>query len=295
MKTTLTLSTLLAATALCAQPTLQYADVPTSNLLLTVYTLTDPGNVQDPSAGANQTWDFSSATFAPSGTAVLGPSTGTPYAATYPTANWAWSITPTAGMADYLYMVLSATGMENVATNVPTDPNVYTDHQRIMQFPLAFGASFSDTYASPDHTGSQTWTYEGHGTLITPIGTFSDQVILVSTDDDLVIWNASPLYPRVVANSGGVMLFGPSTTGIAENINMALTVFPVPATTALNITGIIAAAQWSVVDLQGRTLLTGRTTDPTRTQVDIATLAEGDYLLNVVDATGRRSVRFQKM
>lgn len=295
MRTSATLFTILAAAALSAQPTLEFSDVPTGNTTLTVYQLTDPGNIVEPSTGANQTWDFSSGTFAAAGNAVMGPSAGTPFAANYPAANWAWTITPTVGAADYLYMVLNNSGMENVAAHVPADPNVYTDFQRIMQFPMAFGASFVDAFTSPDHTGTDTWTYAGHGTLITPIGTFTDQVMMVGSDDDVVLWNASPLYPRVIANEDGVMLFGPSSTGVAERIAPALAVFPVPASTALNITGITATAQWSVVDLQGRTLLTGRTTDPTRTQVDIAALAEGDYLFTVVDAAGRRSIRFQKM
>ena len=294
MKTTATLFTLLAATGLCAQPTLQYADVPTGNFALSVYAMTDPGTAQEPTAGTGQTWDFSSATFTLAGTAVLGPSTGTPYAASYPSANWAWAITPIVGDADYLYMDLSASGMDNVATHVPSAPNVYTDHQRIMQFPMAYGASFQDTYASPDHTGAQTWSYAGHGTLITSIGTFTDQVMMTSTDDDMVIWNASPLYPRVIANSSGVTLFGPSATGVAENSTGPLAVFPVPATTVLAITGITAAAQWSVVDLQGRTLLTGRTNGPANMQLDVAALAEGNYVLTVLGDAGRRSVRFQK-
>jgi hypothetical protein len=294
MKPTTTLIALLASTALLAQPTLEFSDVPTGNTSLSVYQLTDPGNIVEPSTGANQTWDFSSGTFAAAGNAVMGPSAGTPYAASYPAANWTWAITPTVGAADYLYLVLNSSGMENVASHVPTAPNVYTNYQRIMQFPIAFGASFVDAFTSPDHSGTDTWTYAGHGTLITPIGTFTDQVMMVGSDDDIVIWNASPLYPRVIANEDGVTLFGPGSTGVAENGRMALGVFPVPASTTLTITGTTTTAQWSIVDLQGRTLLAGRTTDMTRVQVDIAELAEGEYLLTVLDAAGRRTIRFQK-
>jgi hypothetical protein len=295
MKNTSTLIAILASATLLAQPTLQYDEVPTGNITLSVHTLSDPGNAQQPSAGANQTWDFSSATFAPSGTAVLGPSAGTPFAASYPEANWSWAITPTGGSVDHLYLALGASGMENVATHVPAAPNVYTDHQRIMQFPMAFNTSFFDAFTSSDHTGADTWTYAGHGTLITPIGSFSDQAMMVSSDGDLVIWNISPMYPRVIADGNSVMLFGPGTTGVAEERAAALAVFPVPASTTLNITGITATAVWSVTDTQGRTLLTGNASDLSGSPLDIAPLAQGEYLLFVLDGNGRRSVRFQKM
>lgn len=294
MKQIITLSSFLSVASLFAQPTIQYSDVSTGATTLSVYAMTDPGTASEPSTGANQTWDFSSMQFAMAGTAVLGSSVGTPYAASYPSANWTWVISPLVGPADYLYLVLSASGMDNVATHVPSAPNVYTDHQRIMQFPFAYGTSFTDTYASPDHTGSQTWSYEGQGTLVTSLGTFTNQLKLKSTDGDMVIWNASPLYPRVIANSSSVMLFGPSTTGVAETAASPLSVFPVPAKTSLNIMGISGAAQWSIMDLQGRVILGGGSFTGPQAMVDITTLAQGEYLLSVQEAAGRRMVRFQK-
>ena len=294
MKQITTLTCMLGVAGLVAQPTIQFSDVPTGATTLSVYSMTDPGTVQEPSTGANQTWDFSSAQFALAGTAVLGTAVGTPYASAYPTANWTWVISPTVGAADYLYLASDASGMENVATHVPSAPNVYSDHQKIMQFPFAFGTSFTDAFASPDHTGTDTWTYEGHGTLITSEGTFTNQLKLKSSDDDMVIWNASPLYPRVIANSSGVTLFGPSTTGVAETEASHLSVFPIPATTSLNILGINGTAQWSIMDLQGRMILSGRTLAGQEAPLDITPLVTGEYLLSVQEATGRRVVRFQK-
>ncbi len=294
MKQIITFSSILSIASLFAQPTIQFSDVSTGVTTLSVYSMTDPGTADEPSNGANQTWDLSSVQFAATGTAALGTASGTPYAASYPAANWAWVNSPTVGPADYLYMVLSASGMENVATHVPAAPNEYTDYQKIMQFPFAFGSSFTDTYASPDHTGSDTWTYEGHGTLITSIGTFTDQLKLKSSDDDVVIWNASPLYPRVIASSSGVMLFGPLTTGVADAGASPLVVFPVPAGTFLTILGICGTAQWKVMDLQGRVILNGGSFTGPQATVDIASLAQGEYLMSVQEVAGRRMVRFQK-
>lgn len=294
MKHIITLSSILSVASLFAQPTIQYSDVSTGVTTLSVYSMTDPGTAVEPSTGANQTWDFSSMQFVLAGTAVLGPSTGTPYAASYPDANWIWSTIPTVGAADYMYMAMSASGLENVASHVPSDPNVYSDFQKIMQFPFAFGTSFTDAYVSPDHTGTETWSYEGHGTLITSMGTFTNQLKLKSSDGSLVIWNASPLYPRVIGSSSNVMLFGPLTTGVAEAGAPVLSVFPVPANTSLNITGISGTAQWNIMDLQGRVILSGASITGPQTAVDIAPLAQGEYLLSVQEVAGRRVVRFQK-
>lgn len=275
MKQIITLASLFSVASLLAQPTIQYADVSTGVTTLSVYTLTDPGTASEPGPGANQTWDLGSVQLAMTGTATLGTSTGTPYAATYPSANWTWVISPSGGSVDYMYLVLSTSGMENVATHVPAAPNVYTDYQKIMQFPLAFGNAFTDAYASPGHTGTDTWTYDGHGTLITPIGTFADQLKLTSSDDDVVIWNASPLYPRIIANSDGIMLFGPSTVGVSEAEASPLTVFPVPANTSLNVMGISGTARWSIMDLQGRAILGGGSFKGPQATVDITALAQG--------------------
>ena len=51
--------------------------------------------------------------------------------------------------------------METVASRVPSAPNAYTECDRFLQFPLAFGGSYTNNYASPDNTATQTWTYEG--------------------------------------------------------------------------------------------------------------------------------------
>src|SRR5690606_11020653 len=127
-----------------AQTSLQYANWPVSGQSLTMYMLTDPGNAQAPTPGVGQTWDYSSVTFAQAGVAAIAPAAGTPYAASYPTANYVYMVVPTGQPAAYNYMLVNSTSVQNVATDVPADANVYSDYNQILQFPIQFGGSYTD-------------------------------------------------------------------------------------------------------------------------------------------------------
>ena len=296
MKQTFTLAGLVLVLSTTAQPTLQFSNWPTGALGFTAHILVDPGSVvSEPSDGADQTWDFSSATFAPMGTAELRPAAGTPFATTYPAANWAFINTPTGMTPNHVYMQVSATGVEDVATNVPDASNPYTDYERILAFPTTLGGNWTDTYASIDHTGTQTWTYGGHGTLITALGSFSNQLKTKNADGDIVFWNAAPLFPRLIANSSGVFLHELAPVSIGEaTAPVALIISPNPVADVLNVSGIGQASQWSITDMLGRTLLstTGRSTS--LQGIDVSALAVGNYLFVVGDAATTRTVHFIK-
>jgi hypothetical protein len=280
-----------------AQTSLEYANWPVAGQSLTMYVLTDPGSAQAPTPGINQTWDYSSVTFAQAGTAAIAPAAGTPYAASFPEANYVYSVTPTGMATGYNYMLVNSTSVQNVATDVPADPNVYTDYNQILQFPIQFGGSFTDSYASPDNTGSSTWLAAGDGTLITSFGTFTDVVLLYDqANDDLVFWNSSPIFPRLISNSSGVTMFMPGTVGMEENgMGMAQPiVFPNPASSALQVVGSEAHSTWRIVDLQGREMLQGSWTDAGGRTIDIQTLANGQYVLISIGEHTSTAARFVK-
>ena len=296
MKHLFTLATALAALSAAAQPSFQYGNFPTTSLSFTAYTITDPGATQEPTDGANQTWDFSTAQFAQAGTIEIRPAAGTPYAATYPAANWDFITNATGQPSDHGYMLVSTSGIENVASHVPSAPNAYTDFQRVLAFPLSYGGSYTDSYASSENSGTDTWTYSGYGTLITDLGTFTNQIKMVSSDDDLVIWNASPLFPRVIVDNDGATMLVEGTSGIHDAAApAALRAMPNPATNTLQLEGMDGAAfTWSILDAQGRLLLNGGNAAASTSAIDVSALATGSYLLVALDGKARRTVRFSK-
>ncbi len=275
-----------------AQPTLQQSMVDPNGLQLDMYLVTSPGSATEPSDGANQTWDLSTVSLQPIGTLDFTASTGTPYAANYPGANWVWAQTVTGMGTEYTYLNIGPNGIAIHATGVPGDVNDYTDPKLILTFPMAFGQNVSDNYVDIDGPASVTWSYTGHGTAITPLGTINDLAKLVSTENDLLLWNTAPLYPMVIDDGSNVLVFAPGNVGLEERGALPVQVYPNPCTEALYVEAL--AADWRIIDLQGRTVRAGRFSGPALQRIELAGMASGSYLL-VLDQGGRhRSVRFSK-
>ena len=136
---------------------------------------------------------------------------------------------------DHTYLNISSTSMEVVATNVPSDANTYTDPKRVLQFPMTFGQSFTDAYANVDGPASVTWSYTGHGTALSPLGTFTDLAKVVSTENDMVLWNTTPLHPLVIDDGTDVLVFVPANVGIGDHNAPAVQVYPSPCMDQLHV------------------------------------------------------------
>ena len=299
MRTTPTLTALLIATALNlpaeqanAQVSIDFSDLSATGVLLNMYILTSPGTATEPSDGIDQTWDLSSVSLQPLGTLNFTAASNTPFAASFPTANWAWAQTVTGLGTDHTYLNIAATSLEVVATKVPSDPNPYTDPKKVLQFPMTFGQSFSDAYTDVDGPANVTWSYTGHGTAISPLGTFSDLAKLVSTEDDLVLWNTAPLHPLVIDDGSDVLVFVPANVGITDRHLPAVQVYPSPCTDRLYVNA--STADWRITDLQGRTVKTGRFTSTSLQHVNVTDLSTGIHVLELNEAGARRTVRFSK-
>jgi hypothetical protein len=290
---TLTLSAFCLATTAHAQVTLDYGLLDQDGMQLTMYLVTDPGSATVPSDGTDQTWDLSTVTLQPIGTLDFISATGTPFASNYPGANWVWLQTVTGVGGEYMYLDIDQNGIAVHATGVPLNTNDYIDPKLVMVFPMNYGQSFTDNYTDQDGPASVTWSYTGHGTAITPVGSYTNTVKLVSTEDDIVLWNTSPLHPLVIDDGTDVLAFGPSTTGMADLAGITAKVYPNPCENLLFV-DVSGAAPWRIVDLQGRTLRTGNFNGMGTQVIDIADLATGSYLLVLDEARAQRSVRFSR-
>ena len=152
-----------------------------------------PGN-----AGANQTWDFSSAVIEDTATTNVVATASTPYASTFSGSDYAM----TGATASYLYFThTSANLITNGAAGdlLETGEIIeapFSDALVLHVFPRTYGSYFNDTYAFQaeadgaafnvyrirvTHTGHVYDTTDGYGTLITPTGTY-DALRVKSTD-----------------------------------------------------------------------------------------------------------------
>ena len=158
-----------------AQVTITESMLPIGTFTDRLYAVSNPSSAALPSDGSNQTWDLSALSLQEIGTFTHGPASGTPHAASYPTANLAWNMDMGLG-SNYTYFHATPSGMAVVATDVPTDPEVYSNPMQVMAFPLAFNGTFTDTWMDTDDTDTVTWVYRGHGTAMPPMGTFPNAV-----------------------------------------------------------------------------------------------------------------------
>jgi hypothetical protein len=292
-----TLSLALCTTAALAQPTLQIADFPAA-INLDWYLLTDPGSITEPSNGTDQTWDFTSATWALAGTVGLAPAAGTPYAAQYPAANYVFIATPTGQASVYSYLLVGPDGFEVICGDAPLNTEVYTNYKTVLQTPLAYGNAFTDNNDGTQGPGSETWTYTGAGTLLTDLGDFTNTVKTVRTADGRVgLWNSAPLFPRITVNGPSVNLYTDASTSIGErgSSNIALIVHPTSATSEITIEAVDAGARWTILDALGRVMRSGSFSTQGVQRLNIAEFATGPYVVNVTDASGTHSARFQKL
>ncbi len=293
MKPTTTFAALILATTLNAQVSIDFSDLSASGVSLDMYIVTAPGTATEPTDGINQTWDLTSVTLQPLGTLNFTAASNTPFAASYPNANWAWAQTVTGLGTDHTYLNISTTGMEVIATDVPSDANTYTDPKQVLQFPMTFGQSFTDAYADVDGPASVTWSYTGHGTALSPLGTFTDLAKVVSTEDDLLLWNTTPLHPLVIDDGTNVLVFVLANVGIGDHNAPAVQVYPSPCTDQLYVNAA-GTADWRILDLQGRNVQAGRFTSTTLQHIDVSALTTGSYVLLLDENGAQRTLRFSK-
>lgn len=295
MYRSLTPCTLLVAALVSAQPVILNGD----NLPQPGFTVArSEGNTslgQGP-AGANQTWDFSTAFLVANGQPyiVLEPGTSE-FASEWPTANYVATYSD-AGNDRYFYCNVLADRLEAVADNI-SNLSSYTiynaDRRTILKFPFAFGESVTDTFVPPDgSTLSTTLTYDGYGTLITPNNTFPQvariQVLAPNGNPSYQWWTLDPLLPVLTYSFGYVVQWADPGTGINDRVGSAAAqVFPNPFTQQTSIlvdaTTVNNGARFTLSNAVGQVLYSTTLTSTT-TVLERGSLASGLYLYHVHSA-----------
>jgi hypothetical protein len=196
------ISTLLATAGLAslamAQPTINQASFPAFGTTITSREVDGTGINPGP-AGANQTWNFTA--FPDTGDPVtltyVNPST-TPFAAQFPTANYAFQgqVQESPGSTTYGYYKLDNSSFELLgsATSASGYDLVINFSNPLTQitFPASLGSSNSDTYESVANSsfpgniftsnGTYSYTIDAYGTLTSSSGTYNNVVRLKSRD-----------------------------------------------------------------------------------------------------------------
>lgn len=166
---------------LSGQPTLNSSGItPAVGETYAMKLFTATANQQGPS-GANQTWNFSTLTASNTYHGSIANPASTPFSSTYPSATVCNTI---ATISNYEYFTITSSEMNRIGTARTFGPVtvVLSNPTKLLQFPLTYNNTFSDSYngsiTGPGYSGTRTGnlsaTADAYGTLITPAGTYSN-------------------------------------------------------------------------------------------------------------------------
>jgi len=175
MQRTLLFTTVLFCSSLAAQPVLTATELqpPVGTILTQFVTSYIPAGP----ATSGFTYDASSITLGNSSTSQLVAPSGTPYAASFPTANLSSAAITNPNL--YVYQQYSATEVLSLGFQGTTTSAIYSNPEKVFTVPMAYNATFTDAFAGNGsnqgqsfvRTGTVTGSYNGHGTIILPYGT----------------------------------------------------------------------------------------------------------------------------
>jgi hypothetical protein len=238
-------------------------------------------------AGANQTWNYSSAVVSNVGTYNVINCSSTPCASSFPLANWCFSIPG----PKYKYFNSSSSILEQSGNDIPANCNggaTFSNPRMIMIFPFNYTNSSTDPWVSSTSSGTITLTYDGYGILITPFGTYNNVVRVTNTDvsgTSTVWFNASPIYQIMTIDAGNnTIILSNETLGIDETvISNAVALFPNPSNGIFSFTKAISLpnAEVEIYNLCGERIYSNKFISDKMT-VDLSKKAKGVYFYKIL-------------
>ena len=230
-------ATCLLSGSMAAQPTLQMNVLPNIGDVVTFHEA-DTTNISEGNAGANQTWNFSGLQPASGVPAVeyyyLAPAS-TPYASSFPTANYAVKIDADTAIYGYAKRETNQYSLLGIKNQYIEQQYPNPDIQ--LKTPLALNGNFLDDFTNYTDAGtgiifygkgSRKVTYDAYGTLTTPAGTFQNAMRIksISTQTDSASFFGSQIinhteittYDWFAANKPGALVSVYYTHTITETI-----------------------------------------------------------------------------
>lgn len=241
------------------------------------------------SAGASQTWDFSSLSFTSLGNIdVITPSTS-PIGSSFPTANYALSLS---GAGSYSFFKVSSTKMEVLAWTIstPGTGNDYSANPRTtLKFPFHYTDTETDTWQKVGgSTENVTLTYDGYGTLKTPTKTYSN-VVRVKEDYgsgavDYQWYILNPLMAIAIFdhNNNRLYHFGATPTNISENEmeSVHVDVYPNPSSDVIKVRSKDLISNLEIYSVLGEKVYQTNVKS-TNADIDLSSFSKGVYFIQL--------------
>lgn len=283
-----------------AQPTIQSSDFyPTIGETYTVYV---SDSVSPGPSGSNVTWDLSGVNIYSSNTFnVLGSDPS------YPSA----TNNLDQGGGSKMYLDLSTEEYFIVALTFNGGSIVFSNTNKMYQFPMSMGTTFTDNFSATINqygditlrTGTAEAEVDGYGTLITPVGTYTDalriHIFKTIVDDDqgaisnmtqdIYMWLKAGTFHelanvQITYSDGEAMgssyYTGATSVGLASNISTnPLVLYPNPAQDIVSLKYDSKINNIEVYDINGRSIAVA--SNPTNHTIDVSGLNAGIYYVHV--------------
>jgi hypothetical protein len=284
------------------------------------------GSIDPGPAGSGQNWNFGSLVSDSVNTEFVVLPANAPGNSNFPTATVAFVTNE--GTSSYnAFFTVDATVWASIGAYVAaTDGNIlvnYSNPMDMLHFPASLNSTFTDNYAmsftagplSYSRTGTNVTVMDATGTLITPAGTFSNVLRMMSVQsyvDDFgiplpppagegttTVYNwISPDYPGVAllsitidetsTNSDTTVSYvNPTEVGFEQISRSTIGVYPNPANDQVRVIADMNITRIDVMDLSGR-MVTTQTIASNQSQalVSTSTLTNGVYILRAVNSNG---------
>lgn len=275
--------------------------------------------------GANQTWDFSGYQSVGITSQVNEGCPGNPNCADFPAANRISIVTaPGGSTTSYTYFTFAnnqyfTIGSKNVQSNGSVEKYFYDDTQLNGNYPITYQQTYTDTWATHsdpagyDSSGSQTVTVDGYGTLITPLGTFTNVLriktvmtivqsvpglppfttnstvyswtsptikgtLLLITFNDILFPDVPPAHTRSLAfGNNGALATSES------DLDKSIEIYPNPSSDFINLKSTEAFVKTEISNVEGRIVLKADKTN----KINISKLRSGVYFLKAELENGK--------
>lgn len=314
---------LVSSNVLLAQITLTAAQhTPTTGTSLN-YNVDNTATIGPGASGANVTWDFSAQTGATAASWQYVPLASSTMPSAFPQSNLVQSAS---GVENYYSTSSSGVTLEGHASSAQL--TTYVDKREFLKFPMAYTNTFNETFTGTavnlmtnqtfNRTGTVELTADGHGTLITPAGTFSNvlrvkQVVAYSDEfmgitlasyvDTIYTWfeanNPIHLANHTVNYTLGTKLIG--QFGYLDQTSVGLfdytadaavfNVYPNPATTQAFIDAENSIERIDLFSVSGQLVRSIPPSNSGRQTLDLSGLEKGIYILHCQTSSGLQTER----
>jgi hypothetical protein len=291
MKKIILLACILFLSKAIAQPViLNSAHFFTAGYTSPIYTATY--NISAGSAGAAQTWNFSTVPFTLLGAVNAADVSTSTYRASYPTANVLYTAT-TGTNTLYYYFDTTTSGLYEI-TDAITSPGIGNDFSpkpmQLLQFPFHYQDSVSSTFQKVGGNLNTEWVvYDGYGTLILPYNTFSNvvRVKIVHPTATIYYWYTLNPLTIVLSHNTATNAFSatnPTLTGVEkfDSQNSTLHIYPNPAQNNFTIEVSTNEKQTlQLFDINGKLIL--QQSIQSNTVIDARGLSNGIYYACIIN------------